>query len=122
VVFESITLVYLACARLGDGQLDPSETRMIVEKLRQLCPEVEEADGKEAFRRTAARFFELHRQRPVTIREAVLTAAQNLAELEESRRVQIVRALVEVTDADGKVSDGEFRYLHGVADKLGIDL
>ena len=59
VLLESAAFLYLACAKLTDGDLDPREAETVGQRVRELIPRLSEAYADSLMREVARHFATL---------------------------------------------------------------
>ncbi len=117
----AIALIFVACARLGDGELVEAEMTRIVERVGQWMPGASEDELREAL----AQGVEQFRAGPDATAqlELVRAAASRLAErLAAPDRERIVTELIGLVYADGSVDVGETDFVLAVARTLGVEV
>jgi uncharacterized tellurite resistance protein B-like protein len=116
---SAIAFLYLACGRIGDGELVEAELIRIVERIGQWMP----GATREQLHEVLGKATELLRSAPdeVALAELVEVTAERLHDvLAEQERERLVTELIGLVQADGDVDIGETDFVLAVARKLGI--
>ena len=117
----AIALLFVGCARLGDGEIVDAELTRIVERVSQWMPGASEVQ----LRATLAKAIEQFRAAPGATAqlELVEAAARRLHDLlVPSDRERVVTELIGLAYADGEVSVGETDFVLAVAHELGVEV
>jgi tellurite resistance protein len=121
VLLESAVLVYLACAKLTDGDLDPREVEAIGTQVRSLVPRLSPVYSDQIIRDVAEHFGAF--EAPDLLLGEVVRSAERLAEdLERDELEGLVRGLIRISEADGSVSVQERDFVSAVARTFGVTL
>lgn len=117
----AIALIFVACARLGDGELVEAELTRIVTRVGQWMPGASEAQLREVLA-TAIEQFRAAPD-PAAQLQLVDAAASRLVELMAApERERVVTELIGLAHADGSVEAGETDFVFAVARTLGVDV
>lgn len=117
----AIALLYVGCARLGDGEIDAAELTRIVERINQWMPGASEAQLRE----TLSQAVEQFRAAPDPRAQLALidAAARRLGTvLVATDRERVVTELIGLAYADGGVDVGETDFVLAVARSLGVEV
>ena len=117
----AIALIYVACARLGDGELVEAELVRIVERVGQWMPGASEDQLREVIARGIEQFQAAPDER--TQLQLVEASAERLHEvLAAQDRERVVTELIGLVQADGAVDVGETDFVLAVARALGVEV
>lgn len=117
--FEAVILLYLACSKLTDGDLDDAEAGRILELVREHTPKLAASYGESVVADVAARLAEL--TEPTALLSAIVDAAEQVSDaLSPAAKVGIVEDLESITAADGEVSSAERDFVAAVAKTFGV--
>ena len=117
----AIALIYVACARLGDGELVEAELVRIVERVGQWMPGASEDQLREVIARGIEQFQAAPDERAQL--QLVEASAERLHEvLAAQDRERVVTELIGLVQADGAVDVGETDFVLAVARALGVEV
>ena len=120
-MLEAVLTLYLACGKLADGDLDPSEMKVIVERTRAQLPEMSPAYADAVLAQVAAEFMALEAEEAKL--HKVLLSAERIAEgLDGERQEAIIKDLIAISEADGDVAASEMEFVLAAAKTFGLDL
>lgn len=120
-MFEAVLTLYLACGKLTDGDLEPSEMKVIVERARAQLPDMSPAYADTVLASVAQEFMALEQDEARL--HKVLLSAERIAEgLGRERQEAIIADLIAITQADGKVGPGEQDFVLAAAKTFGLEL
>lgn len=119
--FEAVLVLYLACGKLTDGDLDPGEVATIVSRAHAKVPGLAPSYADVVIRQVVKDFSEL--PDPETRLRRVVLAAERVANgLESTEQEAVVRDLIAISEADGEVSSAEREFVLAVAKTLGVSV
>ena len=119
--FEAVLTLYLACGKLADGDLDPTEMKVIVERTRAQMPELSAAYADAILSEVAREFVALDTDE-ARLRKVVLSAERLAEGLERPRQEAIIGDLIAIAQADGDVEAGELSFVEAAAKTFGVEL
>ena len=118
--FEAVVLLYVAAAKLPDGDLGEAEARRILELTRRHTAGLAESYGEGVIADVAERLAAL--TEPQDRLAAIVDAAEHLARaLERSAKQGIADELRSIARVDGTVSAGERDFVEAVVQTFGVE-
>jgi uncharacterized tellurite resistance protein B-like protein len=118
---SAIAFLYVACARMADGELSEAEVVRIVERVSAWMPGASTEQIHETLEHAVALFREAPDGR--SRQELVEVTAERLHELlAAEERERLVTELIGLVYADGKVDVGETDYVLAVAGILDVEV
>ena len=117
----AIALIYLACARLGDGELVEAELERIVTRIAQWMPGAEQAELRQVLG-TAVDQFRAAPDASAQLQLVEAAASRLATVLAAPERERVVTELIGLVQADGAVDVGETDFVLAVARKLGVQV
>jgi len=119
-LLRSISLLYLACAKLTDGDLDAREAAAIGTSVRTQIPSLGKKYADALLTEVAKEFWALGDD-AAAMKDAVLEAATSLSQALGTEQLQgVLDGLVHVTRADGKVVAAETSFVAAIAGQFGL--
>lgn len=119
--FEAVLLLYLACAKLTDGDLDPREAETIVKRARAQVPELAPSYADKVLATVAVEFAQLP-DIDTRLRRVVLAAERVAEGLSDEAQRAVIEDLIEIADADGETSSAERDFVLAAAKTFGIEI
>lgn len=119
--FEAVLVLYLACAKLTDGDLDPGEAKTIVERARARVPELTPSYADSVVAEVAKDLAELP-DTQTRLRRVVLSAERIAEGLSAEQQRAVVQDLIEISEADGHTSAEERDFVVAAARTFGVEL
>ncbi len=119
--FEAVLLLYLACAKLTDGDLDPREAETIVTRARAQVPELAPSYADKVLATVAVEFAQLP-DIDTRLRRVVLAAERVAEGLSDEAQRAVIEDLIEIADADGETSSAERDFVLAAAKTFGIEI
>ena len=118
--FDAVLLLYIACAKLPDGQLDEREAARILQLVRNHTEGLAEGYAELAVEDVARTLGQ------ATDVDAQLTLVVDAAErvkrnLDDDVKANLVDELRSIARADGSNNEAELLFVEAVAKTLGVD-
>jgi uncharacterized tellurite resistance protein B-like protein len=117
----AIAFLFVACARLADGELSEAEVVRIVERVAQWMPGATREQLRGELERALALFHDAPDE--TAARALVVATAERLRErLAAPERERLVTELIGLSYADGELDIGETDYVLAVAELLDVEV
>ncbi|MCA9651164.1 MAG: TerB family tellurite resistance protein [Myxococcales bacterium] len=118
--FEAVILLYLACSKLPDGDLDEAEAHRILELTRRHTRELAPSYGERVVAQVSAELAQPHDAESRLAK--VVEAAELLGRtLSERAKHELVDELTSIVAADGTLSSRERHFVRAVAKTFGLE-
>lgn len=121
LTFESVLLLYLACGKMTDGDLDEREAAIILERARAHTPGLPESYAASVLEEVA-RDFQSSATPEAMLNKVVLAAERVGERLDDDAQAKLIEDLISITEADGVVVGAERDFVLAVGRTFGIDV
>ncbi len=117
--FDEVLVLYIACAKFPDGEVDEAEGKRILELTHRHTQGLAEHYAEQALADVAKAFAEAGG--PAEQLTMLVESAEHLAEaLDEAAKVQLVEELRTIAKANGVDTEAEHDFVDAAAKTLGV--